>query len=102
RDKDLGLVLQAAKGGGVNHPVAIAPEVVAARARFFGQQPPARKCRVSGIGCSWAAGGDGHHGPRFDTSSRPPNYPLGCRSTGARGRPCMDASTFTVTERAAK
>jgi hypothetical protein len=40
-------------------------------------------------------------GPRFDTSSGPPNYPLS-PFNGAAWRPRMDAATFTVTERAAQ
>ena len=48
--KHLGLVLQAAKGGGMDHPVAIAPERAAGLARRLVEQPAAAAVGVAGIG----------------------------------------------------
>jgi hypothetical protein len=39
--ENLGFVLQAAKGGGMDHPVAIAPERAAGSARRLVEQPSA-------------------------------------------------------------
>ena len=47
--EDLGFVLQAAKCGGMDHPVAIAPERAAGLARRLGKQPPAAAFGVAGI-----------------------------------------------------
>jgi len=44
----LGFVLQAAKCGGMDHPVAIAPERAAGLARRLGEQPPAAAVGVAG------------------------------------------------------
>ncbi len=45
----LGFVLQAAKGGGMDHPVAIAPERAAGLARRLVEQPPAAAVGIAGI-----------------------------------------------------
>src|SRR5271155_797468 len=45
----LGLVLQAAKGGGMDPPVTIAPERAAGPARRLGEQPPPAILGVAGI-----------------------------------------------------
>ena len=45
----LGLVAQPAEGGGMDDPVAIAPEGLRVRARRLGKQPPAAALGVAGI-----------------------------------------------------
>ena len=47
--EDLGLVLQAPKGGRMNDPVAVAPERAAGLARGLRKQPAAAAIGVAGI-----------------------------------------------------
>ena len=56
----LGLVLQAAEGGGMDHPVAIAPERAAGLARRLGKQPAAAAVGVAGIDRARGSHSDRH------------------------------------------
>jgi iron-sulfur cluster assembly accessory protein len=56
----LGFVLQAAKGGGMDHPVAIAPERAAGLARRLGKQPAAAAVGVAGIDRARSSHSDRH------------------------------------------
>ncbi len=56
----LGFVLQAAKGGGMDHPVAIAPERAAGLARRLGEQPSAAAVGVAGIDRTRSSHSDRH------------------------------------------
>ena len=58
--EDLGLVLQAAERGGVDHPVAIPPERAAGPARRLHDQPAAAAVGVAGIGRTGGCHSDGH------------------------------------------
>jgi hypothetical protein len=53
-DKDLGLILQPAKGGAVQNPVAIPLKNAPKRAFFLGKPPPARARRMAGAGAKTA------------------------------------------------
>ena len=56
----LGFVLQAAKSGGMDHAVAIAPEWAAALARRLGKQPAAAAVGVAGIDRARSSHSDRH------------------------------------------
>ena len=56
----LGLVLQAAEGGGMDHPVAIAPERAAGLARRLREQPAAAAVGVAGIERAGSSHSDRH------------------------------------------
>ena len=56
----LGLVLQAAERGGMDHPVAIPAERAAGPARRLGDQPAAAAIGVAGIGRAGGSHSDGH------------------------------------------
>ena len=58
--EDLGLVLQAAKRGGMDHPVAIAPERAAGLARGLGEQSSAAAVGVAGIDRTRSSHSDRH------------------------------------------
>ena len=58
--EDLGFVLQAAKRGGMDHPVAIAPERAAGLARRLGEQPSAAAVGVAGIDRTRSSHSDRH------------------------------------------
>ena len=58
--ENLGFVLQAAERGGMDHPVAIAPERAAGPARRLGEQPPAAAVGVAGIGRARSSHSDRH------------------------------------------
>ena len=56
----LGLVLQAAERGGMDHPVAIAPERAAGLGRRLVDQPPPAAVGVAGIGHAGGSHSDRH------------------------------------------
>ena len=56
----LGFVLQSAKGGRMDHPVAIAPKRAAGPARRLGEQPSAAAVGVAGIGRARSSHSDRH------------------------------------------
>jgi hypothetical protein len=56
----LGLVFQAAKGGGMNDPVAVAPERATGLARRLGKQPAAAAVGVAGIDRARSSHSDRH------------------------------------------
>ena len=56
----LGFVLQAAEGGGMNDPVAIAPERAAGLARRLQEQPPPAVVGVAGIKRAGGSHSDRH------------------------------------------
>ena len=56
----LGLVLEAAERGGMDHPVAIAPERAAGPARRLIEQPPPAAVGVAGIGHAGGSHSDRH------------------------------------------
>ena len=56
----LGLVLQAAERGGMDHPVAIPPERAAGPAWRLRDQPAAATVGIAGIGCTGGSHSDGH------------------------------------------
>src|SRR5665213_1469237 len=58
--KDLGFVLEAAKGGRVDHPVAIAPERAAGPARRLVEQPSAAAIGIAGIDRASSSHSDRH------------------------------------------
>src|SRR3984893_11240766 len=56
----LGFVLQAAESGGMDNPIAIAPERATGLARSLSNQPPAAAVGVTGIGCAGGSHSDRH------------------------------------------
>ena len=58
-NEDLGLVLEPPERGGMDDAVAVAPEIVARRARGLRMQPSPAVGRDRGIGRAWS-GFDGH------------------------------------------
>jgi hypothetical protein len=58
--EDLGFMLQAAKRGGMDHPVAIAPKRAAGPARRLGEQPSAAAVGIAGIGRTRSSHSDRH------------------------------------------
>ena len=56
----LRFMLQAAKSGGMDHPVAIAPKRAAGPARRLGEQPSAAAVRVAGIDRTRSSHSDRH------------------------------------------
>ena len=58
--EDLGFMLQAAEGGGMNHPVAVAPERAAGLARRLGKQPAAAAVGIAGIDGARSSHSDRH------------------------------------------
>ena len=58
--EDLGFVLQAAEGGGMDHPVAVAPERAAGLARRLRKQPAAAAIGIAGIGRAGGSHSDRH------------------------------------------
>ena len=59
-DENLGFVLQPPESGGMNHPVAIPPEVAAGAARPFGIKPPPAFVGVAGIKRAGGSHSDRH------------------------------------------
>jgi hypothetical protein len=59
-NENLGLMLEASEGGGMDHPVAIPPERAAGLARRFLKQPPAAAVGVAGIKRSGGSHSDRH------------------------------------------
>ncbi len=58
--EDLGLVLEAAEGGGMDDTVAIAPERAAGAAWRLGKQPSPARIRIAGISRAGSSHSDGH------------------------------------------
>ncbi len=58
--ENLGFVLEAAEGGGMNHPVAVAPERAAGLARRLHEQPAAAAIGIAGIKRAGGSHSDRH------------------------------------------
>ena len=69
-DEDLGLVLQAPEGGGMDDAVAIALKGGAGRAHLLGIEPAAALFRMAGIGRENSRGA---HGATLGRTCRPRN-----------------------------
>src|SRR5262249_8003871 len=65
-DENLGLVLQAAEGGGVDDAIAVALELVAKPRRFFTDPPPARRSNGDGVWSQFGHVSVGRHGCAAD------------------------------------
>ncbi|GIQ73127.1 hypothetical protein BraRD5C2_15640 [Bradyrhizobium sp. RD5-C2] len=59
-DEDLGLVLEAAERGGMDHPVTVAPERAAGPARRLQDKPAAAAVGIAGIRRAGGSHSDRH------------------------------------------
>src|SRR5690606_26109548 len=82
-DEDLGLVLEPAKGRGMNDPVAIALEIAAPAGRFLGMAPAATEGGIGGPGRAAAL----HRAQPIRAAMLATTSASGARRTTARPRP---------------
>ena len=75
-DEDLRLVRQASKSRGMDNPVAVPPESIAAWTGWLDVAPAPALRRIGRINCSFTPGFD-RHSAALTSLARALNYPLG-------------------------